>query len=209
VRPASPFRHDDRRPPLRRAAALVRQALTLPLLGPRVAPFYVRALLTALREGDQWALDVATRPRELAAILRTARGRRPVVEVGTGPGWTAIALALDDPAREVVSLDVVAHPQPRRYLRLVAPAVRARVALRDRTGACTGDLRPGLVFIDSSHERDETVTTFREWAPRLAPGGAVAFHDFGDPAYPGVQEAVRDLGLRGRARHSLFVWEGA
>lgn len=208
-RPASPFRDDDRRSRPRRAVALVRQAAALPLLGPRVARFYVRALLTAMRRGDRWTLAVATRPRELAAILRAARGRRPVVEVGTGPAWTTVALALADPHREVLSLDIEAHPQRERYLALAGPATRARITLlaRDPAGPPAEPARPAFVFIDSSHERDETMQTFREWAPRLAPDGVVAFHDYGDPAYPGVEEAVRDLGLRGRARHSLFVWE--
>lgn len=207
-RPASPFRDDDRRSRARRAAALVRQAAALPLLGGPVARFYLRALLTAMREGDRWTLAVATRPRELAAILRAARGRRPAVEIGTGPAWTTVALALADPSREVVSLDVEAHPQRERYLALAGDA-RHRITLlqRDPAGPPAEPARPGFVFIDSSHERDETMQSFEEWAPRLAPGGVVAFHDFGDPAYPGVEQAVRDLELQGRARGSLFLWE--
>jgi predicted O-methyltransferase YrrM len=208
VRPASLFRHDDRRPPLRRALALVRQLAALPLLGPRVAPFYAKALLTALRERDQWTLDVVTRPRELAQVLHAARGRRPAVEVGTASAWTTIALALDDPAREVVSYDVVAHPSRERYLELAPAAARARITLVDRTvaGDDAGPAAPRFVFIDSSHELEETRATFEAWAPRVPAGGVVAFHDFGDPAYPGVQQAVAALGLRGRARGTLFQW---
>jgi predicted O-methyltransferase YrrM len=65
------------------------------------------------------------------------------------------------------------------------------------------------VFIDSSHEYDETVATFRTWEPVVAPGGIIAFHDWRDDAYPGVTEAVRDLGLQGEGRGHLFVWRKA
>ncbi len=63
-----------------------------------------------------------------------------------------------------------------------------------------------MVFIDGSHSRDDTVAAFQAWCPQLRVGGIVAFHDYDDPAYPGVTEAVRDLGLRGEPRRHLFVW---
>ncbi len=62
------------------------------------------------------------------------------------------------------------------------------------------------VFIDSSHEYEETVETFTFWSARLRPGGVVVFHDRDDPSYPGVSAAIRGLGLRGEAHGHLFVW---
>ena len=40
----------------------------------------------------------------------------------------------------------------------------------------------------------------------LSPGGVIAFHDYDDEDYPGVTEAVRELGLQGEARGHLYVW---
>jgi hypothetical protein len=40
----------------------------------------------------------------------------------------------------------------------------------------------------------------------VAPGGVAAFHDYGHPEYPGVREAVAELGLEGREEGGLFVW---
>ena len=47
---------------------------------------------------------------------------------------------------------------------------------------------------------------FAAWRGALAPGAIVVFHDYGHPAYPGVREAVNELGLRGSERGGVFVW---
>lgn len=51
----------------------------LRLLPPRVGLFYLRALAAARRAGDHWSLEAATRPEELATLVRLA-GRRRVQE---------------------------------------------------------------------------------------------------------------------------------
>jgi len=201
------FRADDERGTAARARALLGQAASLARLPPRVAWFYLRALGAAHRAGDRWTLDVVTRPRELAAILAVARGRRTAVEIGTGTAWTTIALALADPERTVASFDPVARPGRERYLALVAPEVRARIAFLERSGdepgATTTDVE--LLFVDGAHDEASTARAYAAWADRLAPGAAVVFHDYGDPAYPGVARAVHRLGLPGSARGRLFV----
>jgi hypothetical protein len=53
------------------------------------------------------------------------------------------------------------------------------------------------VFIDASHERDETIAIFRAWENAVVADGAVAFHDY-IPAWPGVVEAIHALGPKGR-----------
>jgi predicted O-methyltransferase YrrM len=204
------FRRDDTRSALRRLGALIRQALALPRLPGPVRRFYLRGLRLARRTGDRYTLDVACRPRELAALLRSAQGHRRVVELGTATGWTAIALALSDPAREVTTYDPVRRDERERYLALVPEDARRRITFVQRPGEDLRDEREvDLLFVDSSHQREETVRSFRRWRERLSPDATVAFHDFGDPAYPGVDEAIRELGLRGRARGRLFVWRAA
>ena len=202
------FRADDSRGRVARVRALARQSAALATLPPRVAVFYVRALRTASATGDRWSLDVATRPRELAALLRLARGRRVAVEVGTATGWTSLALALADPGRRVVSFDVEVRAHRERYVALVPPAVRARVDLRLGRGEHPPQDLAGveLLFVDGAHDEASNVAVFAAWRDRLAPGALVLFHDFGDPAYPGVAAAVERLGLDGEARGRLFAW---
>ena len=63
-----------------------------------------------------------------------------------------------------------------------------------------------FVFIDGSHERERTIATFEAWRDHLDPRGVIAFHDWENPAYPGVTEAIREMDLRGEVRGEVFVW---
>ena len=202
------FRADDRRSAAQRARRLAMQVRNLAALPRPVARFWYRALRRAQAEGDTWSIDVACRPAELRVLLDALAGARRVAEIGTAAAWTTSCIALAQPGREVHSWDVEAHPERERYLALLDPADRARVHLHDRPGGVGPSDPPTVdaVFIDSSHEREETISTFRTWEPALGPGGVVAFHDWDDEAYPGVTEAVSELGLAGEARGHLFVW---
>lgn len=202
------FRSDDDRSAVQRARRLALQTASLARLPRPVARFWIGALRRARSDGDTWSIDVACRPAEMRVLLDALAGRPRVAEIGTAAAWTTCCLALAEAGREVHSWDVEAHPERERYLALLSPADRARVHLHDRPGGIGPPDPPPVdaVFIDSSHELAETVATFRTWEPALAPGGVVAFHDFDDDAYPGVTQAVRELGLRGEARGHLFVW---
>ena len=186
---------------LRFAASAVRR---LPL---RVAGCTLRARRRARRAGDAFSLSSALRPQKLAELLAVAAQRRTVVELGTGTGWTTIALALADPARTVVSYDPVARGRA-AYLALVAPSVRARISFvtapaEDGPGDVLG---VELLFIDSSHEREPTLAQVAVWRPALAPGALVVFDDYGHPDYPGVAQAVDALGATGAVCASMFLW---
>ncbi len=199
--PASPQRVNAR--------ARLRLLLELRLLPPRVARFYWRAMRHALRAGDRFSVASAARPAELAQLLALARGRRRVVELGTGTGWSAIALALDDPLRTIVSYDPSVREQRQRYLALAGERVRERIELRaepDSAGPHAGDAPVELLFVDSEHERRPVLDAFAAWRDALAPGAIVVFHDYAHPAYPGVREAVRELGLDGHEVGGVFVW---
>ncbi len=187
----------------------VRLAVGLRRLPAPVAWFFLRARLRARLSGDAFSLVSAARPAELATLIGLARGRGRVVELGTGTAWTAIALALADVNRIVVSYDPVARPERERYLALLDASTRSRVALRtarDDDGPEAGDPPPGLVFVDSSHACEETLAAFRAWRPAVVRGGVIAFHDYGHPDYPGVAEAIAELGLDGGAVGGMFVW---
>jgi predicted O-methyltransferase YrrM len=189
--------------------AQLRLLLSLRALPWRVALFYVRARRHARRSGDRFSLDSAARPNELAELLQLAAGRDAVVELGTGTAWSAIALALDDRSRRIVSYDPSVRPERIAYLRLAGADARERIELRaepDTRGPHVGDAPPQLLFIDSEHAREPVLRAFAAWRGALAPGAVVLFHDYGHPAYPGVREAVRELGLQGSERGGVFVW---
>jgi predicted O-methyltransferase YrrM len=192
-----------------RARAELRYLASLRGLPPRVALFMLRARIVAGRSRDDFSLISATRPANLALLLGLGRGRRRVVELGTGTGWTALALAVDDPAREVISYDSFYRPERERYARLVSAEVRARVTFVQAPGVGgPPDQRPvDLLYVDSSHERQETIDELHAWRPALAAGARVIFDDYDHPRYPGVREAVEELKLAGEQRGTMFVHE--
>lgn len=194
-------------PKLRGVRSELRHALALRALPQRVARFQWHAHRLARREGDEFSLISATRPADLAILLELAAGRRRVVELGTATAWTSITLALADPSREVVTYDPIEQPGRERYLDLVEPPVRDRITVIAAPGS--SGPRDGetvdLLYIDSTHARDDTIDEWRAWKPALGPGAVVVFDDYTHPDYPGVREAVEALELAGRPRGTMFV----
>lgn len=192
----------------RQAATMARELRRLRALPPRVGLFYVRAWLAALRSRDRFTLDSASRPSDVATLLALARGHAATVELGTGTAWTAIALALADDRRRVVSYDPVVRPQRERYLALAPGQAQARIDLHDDAAEAVQPepASVGFLFIDCAHDRETTAAAFRAWEAAIRPGGVVAFHDYDHPVYPGVREAVEELGLRGTTDGGVFVW---
>jgi predicted O-methyltransferase YrrM len=140
-------------------------------------------------------------------LLELARGRSRIVELGTATGWTAITLALGDPDCRVETYDVFERTEPHRYLVLVGPDVKKRIEFVLAPGS-TGPRDRGpvdLLYIDSSHAREQTIAEVRAWQPHLRLGAPVLFDDYSHTDYPGVREAIEELGLEGEQRGNLFV----
>lgn len=185
----------------------LRFLIALRVLPPRVALFQWRARRLALRVGDRFSLVSATRPQDLAVLMSLARGRRYVAELGTGTAWTTISLALADRQRTVVSYDPIERSERELYLQLTNSSVRDRIALVFAPGvdAAQRHRMVDLLYIDSSHSREETIREVGAWQPFLADGALLVFDDFTHPEYPGVREAVTQLRLSGEQRGTLFV----
>jgi predicted O-methyltransferase YrrM len=171
-------------------------------LPPRAAVFYVRALRLARKADDEWSLISATAPHHLLLLLRLARGRRRVVELGTGSAWGTVVLALGDPRRSVRSFDPFDLGGRERYLAL-AGAARKRITLYPRPGAEPDGESADFVFIDSSHGYEDTVSEFRAWLPHLEPRAIVVFHDYESFE---VARAIDSLALDGKNVKGVYVW---
>jgi Methyltransferase domain len=189
---------------LRRELSFLVALRVLPL---RVALFQWRAHRLALRLGDRFSLVSATRPQDLAVLMSLARGRRYVVELGAGTAWTTISLALADRRRTVVSYDPIERSERELYLQLTSSSARDRIALVLAPGVdrAQSHRMVDLLYIDSSHSREETIREVRAWQPFMASDALVVFDDFTHPQYPGVREAVTQLRLGGEQRGTLFV----
>jgi predicted O-methyltransferase YrrM len=195
--------------PARDARLLASRLPALRALPLQTAWFQARALLLAIRLGDEFAIESATRAADVANLLDLATGRRSIVELGTATGWTTASFALADPGRRVLSFDPVVQAHRERYLALRPARARERITLVQAPGVDGPEHADGsvdLLFVDSTHERDDTIAELEAWRPHLAPGALVVLHDYDNPAFPGVRAAVEALGLPGRPEHGSFVW---
>ncbi len=176
-------------------------------LRPRVLWFHWRARRLAWRTNDLFSVTSVTRPADMRVLLELTRGCSRVVELGTATAWTAITLALDDRRRRVATYDVLEREEAKRYLELVGPDVKERIERVVAPGS-TGprdQQSVDLLYIDSSHVREQTIAEVRAWRPYLRPGARVLFDDYAHPDYPGVREAIEELGLEGEQRGELFI----
>jgi hypothetical protein len=195
--------------PARDARLLASRLPALRALPLHIAAFQARALWLAMRLGDEFAIESATRAGDVANLLDLAGGRRSIVELGTATGWTTASFALADPDRRVLSFDPVVQAHRDRYLGLLPAHARERIRLVRAPGVegpAHADGPVDLLFVDSTHERDATVAEIEVWAPHLGPDAVVVLHDYDNPAFPGVREAVEVLGLPGEAQRGSWVW---
>ncbi len=130
-----------------------------------------------------------------------------MVELGTGTGWTAIALALADEEREVITYDPIFRPEVEGYVALAGRRVRDQIRFVNKPGSTgpQGDDLIDMLYIDSSHGRQATIEELRAWRSVLRAGAIVALDDFTHEEFPGVREAVRELALTGDQHGTLFV----
>src|ERR1039458_8514350 len=146
-------------------------------LPPRAAIFYIRALRLAKKHGDGWSLISATAPHHLLMLLRLSRGKKQVVELGTGGGWGSVVLALGHPERTVRTFDPYDHGFRDRYLSLAPKEARQRILLRNQPASEHDGMPADFLFLDSSHNYQDVIDEFNAWLPRLSPGAIVVFHD--------------------------------
>ncbi len=118
-----------------------------------------------------------------------------------------MALAIADKSRRVRSYDPEVRPERERYLRLAGTARERIDLLTERAEQMEPEPHSTwLVFIDCAHDRETTRDAYRAFEPAVRPGGAIAFHDYGHPRYPGVSDAIQELGLHGEVRGGTFIW---
>jgi hypothetical protein len=173
-------------PRLQRLAVDLRYLVKLRAVPLRVAWFEWRARRLASSTGDQFSLVSATRPDDLAVLLK---------------------LALADAEREVITYDPICRPERERYVALAGRRVQDQITFVNQPGSIgpREDCATDMLYIDSSHERQATIEELRAWRSVLLPGAIVVLDDFTHPEFPGVREAVRELGLTGSQHGTLFV----
>jgi predicted O-methyltransferase YrrM len=133
---------------------------------------------------------------ELEPLIRLLKGRRlaTVVEIGTAKGGTFAAwCALARPDALLVSIDLPGGAHGGGYSEDDAERFRSyarrrqRVhflrrdshdpATRDALAALLGDRRVDFLMIDGDHTYEGVAADYAMYAPLVADGGLIAFHD--------------------------------
>ena len=155
---------------------------------------------------------------EPGCLSRIARGLDLAVDIGTGMGESARALAT---ARRVVTVDVFEFAPPEVLRSTASRFEQMKNALADLPNV---EVRAGLswdlaeefalesidlLFIDSEHKYEVVVREYLAFYGRVKTGGLIVFHDY-NIKHLEVVRAVDDLMRRGEMEkveqvESIFV----
>jgi hypothetical protein len=135
-------------------------------------------------------------PKESIVEIGSYKGRSTIVLGGAAKGSGVSVFAIDPhegqiPGKPVpptwdIFLENVRGPG------LLSPDGPV-VPIRSRSGV-HADLGPlSLLFIDGAHDRVSVLHDWINYAPTVAPGRFVAFHDYWNPDFPGVKAVVEGL----------------
>lgn len=129
-------------------------------------------------------------PSEVALLIRMARSAETIVELGCYKGRAMAAMMLVNPKADVYGVDSFGDMTHRGYKGATEKQCRAnlkRLGLEPKgILAMTTDEAAGkfereidLLHIDAGHSREDVRADIKNWLPKIAPGGAVVFHDYG------------------------------
>lgn len=142
---------------------------------------------------------------ELAVLERMARSAPRIVELGCYQGRSLAAMGLANPGARLWGVDAWGDMTHRGYQGATMEACRANLeAVGVRAELLQGrteDVAPSfgetvdLLHVDAGHSYEECARDLADWTPKVAPGGAVCVHDYGEPhnpvlRRPGVRRAV-------------------
>jgi cephalosporin hydroxylase len=123
---------------------------------------------------------------QMLHVVARARPRR-VLEIGSQGGGNLFLLSkVADPHAKILSIDLNFSPvQMAAYPSLAAPTQRLTCFKGDssdpemlrRVKAWLGNDRLDFLFVDGDHSLAGVSADYRIYAPLVAPGGLIAFHD--------------------------------
>jgi len=141
----------------------------------------LHALAEAVGSVGRCLIEVGSLKGQSLAML--ARGLR---RAGSEAHLVSVDPHIDQPLnREAVQHNLARIGEQRRLVQIQC--------LSDKAAALIAPHSAGLVFIDGDHAYSQVVADFRNYAPLLAGGGILAFHDYGYGPHNGREDVVPDV----------------
>jgi hypothetical protein len=165
-----------------------------------------------LGEGEMSALEI----RKLLELVKESDPTRPIIEVGTLFGSTALAMSyVKDEAQKLICVDNFSwnpygwspkkhESLTRRKLAQIMEKLNVEVISIDRREfySTYSGPTPALVFLDADHSYQATLEDIR-WAQSVG-ADIICGDDYSD-SFPGVIRAVSDSGGAAEVVDELFV----
>lgn len=158
-------------------------------------------------ENEKWlAVDGWCTPEEGDALYEQAYdGPRAfpdhdpvIVEIGTGMGRSAIAMALS--GAHVVTID---NDRDSHRIKTFVTNIRAQDGLSRRIRGVIDDSRGAalewdsgpiaFLYIDGWHDAENVRADYQAWAPHVVPNGSIWFHDAYGAGWPDVHAEIDRL----------------
>lgn len=150
------------------------------------------------RRDELDALRVAREARAKAILTRLPSGPVRGVEVGVMSGQLSACL-LRRPDLHLLMVDLWPVPASRiNAIRNTEFAELRRTVIHAESPYAARFVQDDwldFVFVDADHSYAACSADIRGWLPKLKAGGMMAGHDYRNPEFPGVQQAV-DLWAR-------------
>jgi FkbM family methyltransferase len=172
------------------------------LLVPETSQGYFLSDSSDKSKNREWAIaqaelvDGYMSSEELAWLYENAEGQ--CVEIGShkGRSTTAIALKLKQTGGLLSCIDPwgwnIAHREFQDNMRRLNLSVVEMKMTSHEAADKFADESLDFIFIDSSHEYEETKAEIQAWFPKLRSGGLLCGHDYCS-YWQGVQKAVNEL----------------
>jgi hypothetical protein len=127
-----------------------------------------------------------------------------IVEIGTGMGRSAIAMAMS--GAHVITIDSDGDRLATAYHFAKLCKVRLTTAHGDsRDFAETWHDPIAFLYIDGWHDSENVRADYGAWAPHVVPGGSIWFHDAYGAGWPDVHALIDELVASGELELEGYV----